>query len=591
VLSIIIRNDDYVESLLGMTIISARMRRSLYLATMCGGLMCPHIAFAQDMILPGSADPGRTFENQKQVVPPREDLEVEAPPKQAFATAPEGADNLKFVLRSLVVDNMTAYEPQDVAPFYQDQLGREISVATLFDIMTKVQQKYLDDGYALTKVVIPNQNIQNGDVHLAVIEGHVSEVEISGDIRSSSVIDDAANRIRSMRPLNVKKLERIMLIVNDLPDLNASAVLANSVHVAEPGAVRLIIQKNPEKEKIASIGIDDHGSVYTGPLQSKASARMFHLGPNYSELELSGVASIPFQEQRLAAASYSMPVFGASGANLSFNASRSGTEPGSDLSVLDIKGASHIAGAEISYPFIRQRDMTLSANAGFEWKDMRTKILGEELYDDRLRVAKIGASFNFTDNWAGYSLMDINYSKGLDILGVRESGSVDLSREDGKSDFSKIEILAGRVQALPGNFEVFALFNGQYAYDTLLSSEEFGFGGGQVGRGFDPSEITGDHGVSASIEVRRTTQMTVFSTSLAVQPYAFYDIGKIWNIDEGAKDNISAASAGIGVRMDIGNDWNLDFNLAKPLTKSAENEPKYQNDLGGRALFSISKSF
>lgn len=554
---------------------------------------CAQFAIAQDITLPGAADPARARENITKPSAPQENREVDAPPRKAIAQAPPGMENLKFTLHSLNVENMTAYSEAEIAPLYSDLVGKEVSVAALFEVMAKIQQKYLDDGYALTKVFLPNQSIEGGNVRFGVIEGHVSEVELSGDLPQSGVIDDAAMRIRSMYPLNVKKLERIMLILNDLPDLNVSAVLAAPVNpaMAEPGAVRLILQKNQEKERIASVGMDNHGSAYTGPVQIRASARAFHIGPNYSELSLSGVVTAPFEEQKFGSAVYSVPVFGASGANLSVHASRASTEPGSDLSTLDIKGASHIAGADISYPIIRQRAMTLNVDAGFEWKDMRTKIVGEELYDDRLRVARIGGSLNFTDGFSGYNLIDLHYSRGLDIMGVRESGSENLSREDGRSDFGKIEILAGRVQALPADFEIFALFNGQYAYNTLLSSEEFGFGGGQVGRGFDPSEITGDHGVAASFEVRRAMHVTMFDKPFAIQPYLFYDFGKVWNIDEGAKDNISAASAGAGVRVSLGNDWNADLNIAKPLTKSADKEPKYQNDLGGRVLFSITRSF
>lgn len=576
-----------------MIIGRARFRKFLYLATVFGGLSFASYAHAQDITLPGSADVGRI--PGPDINPPvlSEDLEAEAPPRQAVAPAPPGMENLRFVLQSLTVSNMTAYSPQQIAPLFDEYVGEEISVATIFDVMARIQQKYLDDGFALTKVVIPNQNIQNGNVQLAVIEGYVADVEIDKAVLDSTVIDHAASIIREMKPLDVKKLERVMLIINDLPDLNVSAIIARPKDetTAQEGAVRLVIQKNPEKEKVASVSIDNHGSVFSGPWESTANAYLFHVGENYSQLSITGSGTVPLEEQKAGSAVYKLPLFGASGTELSLFASRASTEPGSSLSLLDIKGASYSAGVGISYPVIRQRDMTLRVDAGFEWKDSRTKILGEELYDDRIRTVKTGFNFNFTDGWAGYNLMDVHYIQGLDIFGVRESGSPDLSRADGRSDFKKFEFMAGRLQPLPGGFEMLALINGQYSYDPLLSSEEFGFGGGQIGRGYDSSEITGDRGISFSLELRRSFPARVYNTVIAVQPYAFYDTGKVWNIDEGAEDNISATSAGAGVRMDLGNQWAVDFNLAVPLTKSADNEPKYQNDLGARALFSLTKRF
>lgn len=576
-----------------MQIDRVKFRALLGAALIYGTLVTPKFAMADAYPVPGSADPSRALESFQLPMKKQEGIEAPTPPRQAVAEAPPGMENLKFVLNDLSVLDMQAYKPEDLLPIYSEYLGKEISVATVFKIMAAVQQKYLDDGYALTKVVIPNQNIQEGHVQLGVIEGHVGEVEIEGDVRPSAVLADAARQIKEMRPLNVKKLERIMLVTNDLPDLNVSAILAKTQNPEEhpPGTVRLVIKKNPEREERGSIEVNDHGSVFTGPLQTQATMRAFHIGPNYSELQAGGLVSMPVQEQRSAFANYNIPILGVSGTKASFSVSHSATEPGSSLSVLDIKGSSSSVGAEISYPIIRERDKTLKVDAGVEFKNARTKILGEELYDDRVRVVKAGVNYNFTDTWAGYTMMDMHAYKGFNILGARESGSENLSREDGRSDFHKFQFVIGRIQALPANFEVYAVANGQYTRDPLLSSEEFGFGGGQLGRGYDPSEITGDKGVSASLELRYRKVVEIAKKPVEVQPYAFYDVGKVWNIDPDAKDKVSAMSAGAGLRLNINSEWDADLNFAVPLTRSADNEPKYQNDVGSRVLFSLTKRF
>jgi hemolysin activation/secretion protein len=570
-----------------------KLKGILFAASMLGGLPFVHLAYAQALDLPGSADPSRVIEDLELPKRPNTSLESEAQSRKAIAPAPAGTENLTFVLHDLQVDGMSAYDPAEIAKIYDQYLGTEISVATLFEIMAALQQKYLDDGFALTKVVIPNQNIQAGNVRLAVIEGHIQTVEMGAGLDQTAQMRDAAKRIVAMRPLNVKKLERVMLVLNDLPDVNVSAIIANDPNALpnSQGAVRLILQKNQEKLARGGVAVDNHGSAFTGPLQIRANGKAYNIGVAHSELGVTAMAAAPFQTQRLASASYTVPLLGASGTKATFSASKARTEPGSNLSTLDIKGASESIEASISYPIIRQRDMTLTADAGFEWKNARTKILGEELYDDRLRIAKASLNLNFTDSWAGYNLMNVQYAQGLDLFGIREKGSVYLSREDGNPKFKKFDFMAGRLQALPHDFEVLALVTGQYSYDPLFSSEEFGFGGAQMGRGYDSSEITGDRGIAGTLELRYKIQTQFFNTALVLQPYTFYDIGKIWNIDEGAKDKISAVSAGFGIRIALGNEWNADFNLSKPLTKSADNEPKYQNDLGARALFSISKSF
>lgn len=573
-----------------MVNVSFISRRYLLLASVFGVLSWTQAATAQDLTLPGAADPGRALGDLRLAPRPDETLEHDGAKKKAVSSAPQGTENLKFMLKDIRLEGMTAYAPWEAELLYSQYLGHEISVATLFEIMASIQQKYLDDGFALTKVVIPNQNIEGGNVAFTVIEGHVEEVEFGARLKETAALQDAAKRIRAMRPLNIKKLERIMLILNDLPDSSVGAILAapKNQQSTQTGAVRLVLEGNEESESMGSVGINNHGSVFTGPLQANASVRALGLGIDHSALEISAMAAIPFQEQRIGSVSYSIPMFGVSGTQFTVSGSKARTEPGSNLSLLDIKGASESVEANISYPVIRQRDMTLKVNAGFEWKNSRTKILGEELYDDRLRILKAGLNFNMSDSCAGYNVFDVHYAQGLNVFGTREAGSIDLSRQDGEPDFKKFEFLAARLQGLPANFEALALVTGQYARDPLLSSEEFGFGGSQIGRGYDSSEITGDHGVAASFELRYNSS---FNTSIMFQPYAFYDIGKVWNIDAGAKDKISAASAGLGVRFNFDPGWKADLNFARPMTKSADNEPKYQNDVGSRVLFSLSKSF
>ena len=52
------------------------------------------------------------------------------------------------------------------------------------------------------------------------------------------------------------------------------------------------------------------------------------------------------------------------------------------------------------------------------------------------------------------------------------------------------------------NLALYVSVRGQYSAVPLLSSEEFSFGGNVSGRGYDPSEISGDQGVAATIELR-----------------------------------------------------------------------------------------
>jgi hemolysin activation/secretion protein len=568
-----------------------------YSRVVCVGLvfcMVPSLAAAQqDPRVPGTAEPSRIDEFQKK---PFEDLrDTVQPPaaeKKVIPQIPEGAQDVKFILRDITIEGMTAYKLAEVQELYKDHLDTEITLVTLFEIMASLQQKYLEDGYTLTQVVIPNQNITEGHAMLSVVEGYVAQVELSQDIAPAPAIEDAVAGIRAMRPLNTIKLENILLVLNDLPDLDVSAVLARYEGEGAPiGGVRLILEKNNTRDSRGSISLDNYGSVFSGPVQATAIGRVFDVGVNYSKLELRASATAPMSEQRYTAAEYEIPVFGASGAKISFSASRAFTEPGSSLDILDVRGKSDNYALKMSYPIIRQRAQTLILDTIFEVQNSKTKLLGERLYDDRTRNVSIGANFIASDSWNGLTIADIHYSKGLDILGVRETGSIDLSREDGHSDFNKFTFALGRLQQLPHNFELYTLALGQYSCSPLLSGEEFGFGGIQMGRGYDSSEIAGDRGMSASLELRYKNTADIGRFSVIYQPYTFFEVGQVWNIDNNDTERASAASTGAGLRLNIAGNWDVNFAVAVPLTRSVANPPKYTSENGPRALFSLTRSF
>jgi hemolysin activation/secretion protein len=129
--------------------------------------------------------------------------------------------------------------------------------------------------------------------------------------------------------------------------------------------------------------------------------------------------------------------------------------------------------------------------------------------------------------------------------------------------------------------------SGQYAFSQLLASEEFGLGGGRFGRAYNPSEVTGDHGLGAALELR-------FSQSLSddflrgLQVYGFTDYGAVWRIDDAAADRrLSLASAGGGVRFNLLDDVSGSVELAWPLTAT----PAADDGRGPRLFFTFVRRF
>lgn len=186
--------------------------------------------------------------------------------------------------------------------------------------------------------------------------------------------------------------------------------------------------------------------------------------------------------------------------------------------------------------------------------------------DDRLRVLRTNVSYEIKDAWKGDSQASLGVSQGLDILGASDTGSATNSRDNGRSQFTKLNGNAARLQGITDKLSLRVSIAGQWAADPLLSYEEFSLGGETYGRGYDYGEISGEHGAAGSSEIRYGSD-TNWPWLSEYQFYGFYDVGAVWNKadDDLTMDHLS--SAGAGLRLRFSDTLRTGFEAAKPLDR------------------------
>jgi hemolysin activation/secretion protein len=198
------------------------------------------------------------------------------------------------------------------------------------------------------------------------------------------------------------------------------------------------------------------------------------------------------------------------------------------------------------------------------YQNVSATILGGPFYQDRIRSLTLGANYNVSDRLQGYNTLGFDFAQGFNIWGANQHYYQ--SRPEGHSDFSLMNLTASRIQPLSQHFSIYAAMQGQYSFNPLLATEQFGFGGPSFGRGYDPYAISGDRGLAGKVELRIQTEPNLRFLR-AVQLYTFYDAGIIWNIDNinlpGKQD---ATSVGLGARMSFIKNLEGELFIGKPLT-------------------------
>lgn len=545
-------------------------------------------SYAQAQV-PSTAEPSRaTGQIAPQPVPGAPDIQGRITAQEAPVAAPAGAEKVKLTLKAVVVEGNSVYSEAALNAVYGDKIGTEITLADVYAIAGQLTAKYRNDGYILTQVVIPPQTIEGGTVRLRVVEGFVDQVRVeAGEGVDSAFLQGFAAKIAASKPLNAKKLERYVLLINDLPGMTGRAVLAPSPNVVGASDVTIFVERKPYD---AFLQLDNRGSRYLGPLQMNAGARLNNMFGLYEGLSVQFVTALdgwPDRELDYGAVSWSQPV-NHEGTRVSVGYSVTSTEPGYTLSPFDIEGLARAANIEVMHPFIRTRQENLYGTLRFNYLNTeRSDNLGLGKTEDRLRVLRLAGTYQFTDGFLGMNTINGEISKGLDLFGMKDKGSFNPTRERGDPEFFKGTMEISRVQRVTNMIELFGSVQGQKSANILLASEEFGVGGITYGSAYNSSEITGEDGLAGRIELRLNNPVqTPFNFS---QVYSFYDLGKVWDRDSTVvRDRQrSLASAGLGLRVNVNDNLAGTVELAVPLTRRVETE----DDKDARLFGSLTARF
>ena len=535
--------------------------------------------------LPGSVDPGRIQRDQAQPSLKSNAKPIIETSRSIQAQAPEGADNIKFTLRSVTLDGVSVFNPGDLEPLYANKIGKAIPLSFVWDLAATITQYYRDRGYILSAAYVPQQKTNSGDVRIHAIEGRISRVEIESKNKQDRVVRAIINDIIAQNPLRIQDLESNLLRLNDLYNVRFQALLKRDVNGQRGDAILSLTELDAGKSSL-SLSSNNYGSQFVGPFRSNITAQ--HSFADYHQTTFSALASKPGRnELGLISAVHRVQLTPA--IKLDGSLSKTKSRPGHSLRTNDIESNSFSWGLGATWTPIRLRNENLNLFGRFEFLNSNTNSFSSALTRDKVRIFRLGANYDFADKFKGLNTFKLTASKGVSWFSGSKEGDTNISRTGASPTFSKIEISYQRRSFAYKGLALSLQANAQIASRSLYSSEEFGYGGINFGRAYDFSEITGDHGLSASAELSYTGINPI--KSIQINPFVFYDIGKAWNKGEASIRHISASSAGAGVRVyDLQRDISFNSTIAAPLTKSIDT-PLYGNGKNPTVRFEISKEF
>ena len=497
------------------------------------------------------------------------------------------ADNTKMIVNRLAVSGAQLYSEAALVAVTEFKSGSEMTLMELRAMAQKIADYYRRNGYFAAQAYLPAQDIQDGVVTIAVVEGRYGKITVQNQ---SALSDDVAHGLldglEAGDVVASAPLESRLLLLSDIAGVKVRSTLA-------PGAVAgtsdLLVDVSPGPRVSGSIDADNAGNRYTGEYRVGATVNLNNPAGHGDVASLRVLTA--GSGLNYARASYQMQ-FGKATGGVAYSYLE--YKLGREFDSLGAHGTAQIASIYGSYPLIRSRNTNLYARLAFDNATFRDKIDSTLSATDR-RSQGLTASLvgDHLDGFGGggassYSLALKTGNIDIQTPAVR---SFDALTAQTQGHFDKLVFSAMRLQKVTDTISFYGAVSGQRASKNLDESEKMGLGGMYGVRAYPEGEAYGDQGYLITLEARM--MLPKFSEQMAgtLQLVAFADSGTVttnrnpWTAGSNTR---TLSGAGVGLNWtDPGNFAARAFYARKLGNEVATSAP----DKSGRFWLQVVKYF
>lgn len=537
-------------------------------------LLSPALSAAQTV--PDSAQSGviEKYLQEKPVISPQDfqqqrdiadEMEQMIDPLRALAAPVPGDSGDVIKVKAFLFEGNFVLNARDLQRATRHYLDTELTFGGLKAVAETVTRIYRSKGYFLARAYLPVQEIRDGQVRIAVVEGRLGKVTVEGAEHYTErfILSHFRPEVRGV--LNYNRFLHSLLVLNEYSGLRVRAVVRRGQDPQTADLVLKVEDKNP-----LSIGFDanNYGSRYVSRSRFGSYAAHSNIIRQGDRIKIRGMAGSPARTLGFAGVDYSLPVnrYGTK-AVLSYNWSDFNVQR--EFRILDSAGGSQFGSVKLVHPWQRSRRSSLDIFLGLDLKQSDNYLLGDTSSTDDILLLKTGVSGSYTDFVRGrnFYLATLNFGDNRSETAPSRIGS------DGNFFSGQVEI--GRFQDFL--FGTYLYFNSsiQLSPDELPVPEQFAIGGAGTVRGYPQSEYLGDYGFAASLEWRVPPPFIAHHKAPYLnrkwkdffQFVTFLDHGQIYTRQPqpGESKNEDISSAGFGIRFDLGNNFTAKVDVGFPI--------------------------
>jgi hemolysin activation/secretion protein len=493
-------------------------------------------------------------------------LFVSSRAQSAAPPATDGAASAQpaFAILEFRVLHNTVLATRQVERAVYPHLGPDRTFSDVQAARADLEKAYRDAGYSTVYVDVPEQSVEDGVVRLAVTEGRVDRVRVTGTRYFSN------RRILATVPsLQSGEVPHFPDVQADLTRLNTTSADLQVAPILKPGRVPGTVDAELKvKDDLplhADVEVNDRYTPDTTHTRLNVDLSYTNLFQKEQSLSLQyQVAPQRSRDAKVLALAYAAPI-GEGGDTLSLFAVKTDSDVAT-FGTLGVLGKGHIYGLHYTIPLAPLGSLRPSFAIGADYKKFDESILLSASPGLQTPIKYLNWSATLAAASSGArstTSFDLSANFGINGL-VNTPAEFENKRYLAKADYMYLRFDASEEQRLVFGSRVALRVSGQYTVEPIISNEQFVLGGVDSVRGYLEAEELGDMGASGSLELRTPSWAAPFGTA-ARQAYAyvFYDAGIVELIDplpqQALREHL--LSWGLGLRLvdyhglDAGVDW------------------------------------
>ena len=440
-----------------------------------------------------------------------------------------------------------------LAPF----TGKDRDFGTVQEALEALEKEYQRRGYTSVQVLLPEQALEKGTVLFRVVENRIGVVKVEGNrYFDEKNIRKSLPALKEGLPPNIDRVSTNLRAANDNPAKKVNMQLQGGQKQNEINALLKVTDEKPWK--VAFMG-DNTGTKQTGYARTGVliqHANVANLDHVFTAMYTTNPENI--KQVSIYGASYHIPLYAFSD-SVDFFGGYSDVDSGSlpmGTSNLNLSGKGTVLGGRYNQTLTRIGQYEHRFIYGVDYRDYQNNVdlsgipLGSSVQVSPLSVAYTG-SLPFKGVDTGFNLA---LYQNVPVLNGGKAADFNQVRTDAPASYTIFRYGGNLGYALPEDWLIRMVFNGQYTDSALIPGEQFGLGGATSVRGFQEREVANDRGIfgSAELYTPTITRWIPLKKSMC-RLLAFYDIGQVTgvNVQPGDWGRMTLASTGLGVRMDI----------------------------------------